>query len=88
MKLELAKQLLKNNPQFVVMGKGADEGQLTVNRIDTNQLMDQAKIFEALKDGGGGDPITAAKEKILKQKLTPEGVDSTKKVGPFKIPTQ
>ena len=87
-KLELAKQLLKNNPQFVVMGKGSDEGQLTVNRIDTNQLMDQAKVFEALKEGSAKDPITAAKEKVLKQELPHDGDKGAKKVGPFKIPTQ
>lgn len=49
-KLELVKQLLKNQPQFIVVGKGVQEGQLNVNRVDTNKLIEQAKVFEALRD--------------------------------------
>lgn len=47
LKLELAKQLLKNDPRFVVLGDG---GGLDVKRTDTNDLLAQARVFEALRD--------------------------------------
>jgi len=49
-RLELAKRLLENNPRFVVLG-GSDGGDdINVKRLDANQLLEQAKIFEALRD--------------------------------------
>jgi len=49
LKLELAKQLLKNDPQFIVMEQGANQG-LDVKRTDTNQLLNQLGLIEAMKD--------------------------------------
>jgi len=49
LKLELAKSLLKSNPKFVLMGTGkGGSGQLDVRRVDTNDLMEQVGVFEAL----------------------------------------
>ncbi len=50
LKLELAKQLLKSNPRFVVVGKDGEGGALSVQRLDANQLIDQAGVFEALRE--------------------------------------
>lgn len=52
LKLELVKSLLKSNPKFVVMGSGSSSaGQgVEVRRTDTNELLDQIGVFEALKD--------------------------------------
>lgn len=48
LKLEIAKNLMKNNPKFVVMGSGMQSSALDVRKTDTNELIKQAGIFEAL----------------------------------------
>ncbi len=50
LKLELAKQLLKNDPKFIVLAPGSGQG-LDLKRTDTNQLLNQFGIVEALRDG-------------------------------------
>lgn len=49
LKLEVAKELQKHNPKFVLMKQGTGDGKgLEVSRIDTNTLLDQIGIFESL----------------------------------------
>jgi len=50
LKLELAHQLLKNNPQFIVLQQPNKSDGIAVNRIDTNELLDQIGILEGLKE--------------------------------------
>lgn len=50
LKLELVKQLIKNDPKFVVMSSSGKSDGISVNKIDTNDLIKQAGLFEALKD--------------------------------------
>ncbi|MCB0336423.1 MAG: hypothetical protein KDD62_08955, partial [Bdellovibrionales bacterium] len=50
-KLELVKQLLKNDPKFVLMEEGASSDRIGVNKVDTNDLMEQIGVFEGLKEG-------------------------------------
>jgi len=50
LRLEIAKNLLKSNPRFFVMGSSADQSHaLDVRRTDTNQLLEQAGIFEGMQ---------------------------------------
>jgi len=49
LKLELTKQLLKNDPRFVLTGSSGKGNALEVNRLDTNQLLSQAGVFEGLQ---------------------------------------
>ena len=50
LKLEIVTQMLKSDPRYVVLseGKGAD---LSVNRLDSNELLSQLGIAEALQPG-------------------------------------
>ncbi len=48
LKLELSRQLERSNPQFVLMGEGAQPGSLEVKRTDTNELLKQIGILESL----------------------------------------
>ncbi len=50
LKLELAKSLISSGSRFVLVdnGKGADG--IAVQKVDTNELMRQIGVFEALKD--------------------------------------
>ncbi len=50
LKLEIARQLVKSNPQFVVMGDGQGASGLEVKRTDTNELLNQIGIVEGLKE--------------------------------------
>ena len=50
LKLELVKHLLKDKPKFVLMSKSASKGGIDVQRIDTNALLDQVGVFEALRE--------------------------------------
>lgn len=50
LKLELAKQLQKNNPKFMVLGEGQAGSELQLRKVDTNQLLQQMGIVEALKE--------------------------------------
>lgn len=77
LKLEVAKNLMKNNPKFVVMGSGLQTPAVDVRKTDTNELIKQAGIFEALKDrpveqqgaqqtmqSGGGAPSKNTQESV------------------------
>ena len=48
LKLEIAKNLQQANPKFIVMSSGGQQT-LDVHRTDTNQLLEQAGIFEGLQ---------------------------------------
>lgn len=51
LKLELVKQLIKNDPKFVVLSRsGSGSNAIDVNRVDTNDLIKQAGLFEALNE--------------------------------------
>lgn len=49
LKLEIAKQLLRSDPRFVLMNEGGNQNGMGVRRIDTNQLLDQLGLFEGLQ---------------------------------------
>jgi len=49
LKLELANALRESNPRFVLMGSSPGERGLEVQRTDTNDLMAQLGVFEALQ---------------------------------------
>jgi hypothetical protein len=59
LKIELVKQLLKNNPKFVLMGDNATGNGVDVKRVDTNALLDQIGVFEGLKDNKAKDSVPA-----------------------------
>ena len=50
LKLRFANELMKNSPQFVVMGESSGSGDLNVRKVDTNELLKQIGVFEAMKD--------------------------------------
>lgn len=49
LKLEVAKNLSKENPSFVTLG-GSGQGAVDVRKMDTNELLRQIGVTEALKD--------------------------------------
>ncbi|RMG40635.1 MAG: SPFH domain-containing protein [Candidatus Dadabacteria bacterium] len=49
LKLELVKQLLRNDPRFVLLEEDKSRSGLEVKRVDTNDLLNQIGIFEGLK---------------------------------------
>ena len=51
LKLRIVEELLKNDPQFVVLNSG-DGKKLDLNTMDTNQLLDQLGIAKAVSAGG------------------------------------
>ena len=56
-RLELAKKLLENKPRFVVLSSSKDGGDINVNRLDANKLLEQAQVFEALREDVTSAPI-------------------------------
>ncbi len=48
LKLEIARQLREANPRFVVVNQG--EGSMALQRLDTNELLGQVGIVEALRE--------------------------------------
>ncbi len=50
LKLELAKELSKTNPSFVILGDNNSSSDLAVQKIDTNELLRQIGIGDAIKD--------------------------------------
>ena len=54
LRMTLVKELLKNNPKFVVVNsssKGAAGVGFDLNRVDTNVLLEQSGIFAGINDG-------------------------------------
>ena len=49
LKLEIAKQLVKSNPQFVLLNEGQAGSGIEVKRTDTNELLNQIGVIEGLK---------------------------------------
>ncbi|MDC0357919.1 SPFH domain-containing protein [Oligoflexia bacterium] len=60
LKLELARQLLKNNPKFVLMESGAQSDGIEVKKVDTNDLIRQLGVLEGMapNDRGTGDRVS------------------------------
>lgn len=54
LKLELAKQLKSGDPRFVVLNRGKGNAALDLSKIDTNQLLMQLGVTEAVKDQPAG----------------------------------
>lgn len=48
LKIELAKQILKGDPKFVLLGQGTNKQGIEVRRTDTNDVITQMGLFEAL----------------------------------------
>jgi regulator of protease activity HflC (stomatin/prohibitin superfamily) len=48
LKLELANALRQSDPRFVLMGSGGGDKGIDVQRTDTNELINQLGVFEAL----------------------------------------
>jgi len=49
LKIELARQLVENNPSYIIVGEGSsDANSLAVNRLDTNDLIGQLGLLEGL----------------------------------------
>lgn len=49
-KIEIAKQLLDANSSFVAIGESGGQHGLQVNRLDTNQLLEQVGVLEGLRE--------------------------------------
>lgn len=60
LKLEMVKQLMKNDPKFVVVGS-AGGNSIDLKRLDTNQLLTQIGIVEGLRSEGPGSAVPANK---------------------------
>jgi hypothetical protein len=59
LKLAIVQQLIANNPKFIVINSGeGGKGNIDLNKIDTNALIEQAELFvsspEILKDSPAG----------------------------------
>lgn len=48
-KLEVAKALLNSGAQFISLGSGGGDKNMTVDKTDTNQLLEQLGLIEAMK---------------------------------------
>ena len=49
-KLDLVKALLESKPRFVVVPQNSNKGEMQVQRVDHNELLEQLGVFEALKE--------------------------------------
>ena len=50
LRLEIAKALAKSKPKFVLMNGSKNGGGLEINKVDSNELLRQAGLFEGLKE--------------------------------------
>lgn len=50
LKLEITKQMLKNDPRFVLMAESKEGSAMQVKRTDTNELIQQMGLMDALGD--------------------------------------
>ncbi len=62
LKLDLAKSLMRTDPKFIIMDSGAGAQGLDVKRVDTNQLLNQLGLMEALAPDKKQDTQQVAKE--------------------------
>jgi len=67
LKLELAKYLAKKNPSFVTLGESKSGSSLDVRKMDTNELLRQIGIVEAMKDKNDSSK-TDSKENLSTEK--------------------
>lgn len=65
LKLELAKSIMKSDPKFIVMGSGTASNSLDVRRTDTNDLLRQAGIFEALQSTEEKKPARTERQSTM-----------------------
>lgn len=64
LKLDLARNLLKNDPKFVVLDSSANSQGMDVKRVDTNQLLSQLGLMEGVQPSEKRN--TAANEAQIK----------------------
>jgi hypothetical protein len=55
LKLDIARELSKGNPSFIVLNQGSTGSSVDVRRTDTNDLIKQLGLLEALRDKGQSD---------------------------------
>ncbi len=64
LRLEIAKALAKSKPKFVLMNNSKNGSGIGINKVDSNELLNQAGFFsalnEGLKDTGKTTPATPA----------------------------
>lgn len=65
LKLDLAKGLQKEDPKFVVVNQPA--GELSVNRTDTNELIKQMGVIEAVREPQKQEQQSAPSENLSKK---------------------
>lgn len=59
LKLEIVRNLLKGDPKFVILNsEQGSSGDVSVRRVDTNELLRQIGAFEALKDEPKKETVT------------------------------
>lgn len=56
LRLQIAQELLKNDPKFVLMSPAEAGSGLSVNRLDTNQLLSQMGVMEGMGVGVQAKP--------------------------------
>lgn len=49
LKVEIAKRLAESDPSFVTIAEGSGKNNLNLNRLDTNQLLEQIGLIEGLR---------------------------------------
>jgi len=60
LKLDIARELSKGNPSFIVLNQGSTGSSLDVRRTDTNDLIKQLGLLEALRDKGQSESSSGA----------------------------
>ncbi len=61
LRLEIVKSLLQSNPKFMIVGSGQSQnGELKVNKVDTNELVRQFGIVSAMEERKAPPPETPA----------------------------
>ncbi len=73
LRLEVVKALLLSSPKFVVLNNNGQEGKgnVEVNRVDTNELIQQLGLFSAMQESQPTAPARAVKSEQKPQGETP-----------------
>jgi hypothetical protein len=64
LKLDIARELSKGNPSFIVLNQGSTGSALDVRRTDTNDLIKQLGLLEALRDKAQLSSASTAAESV------------------------
>jgi len=64
LKLDIARELSKGNPSFIVLNQGSTGSALDVRRTDTNDLIKQLGLLEALRDNSQLSSASTAAESV------------------------